>query len=78
MNSLPMKLTSKSGWVCLAGAKTRGPLFNRLHSIDTSSMIDRANYSTTCESVMEPNGLVGIIYSDQNLQNLIPRVSEGV
>jgi hypothetical protein len=73
-----MKLTSKSGWVCLAGAKTRGPHFNRLYAIDTASMIYTQNYSTGCECVMEPNGLVGIIYSDQNLQNLIPRVSEGV
>jgi hypothetical protein len=78
MDNLHMKLTSKSGWVCLTGAKTRGPLFNRLHSIDTSSMIDRANYSTTCEFVMEPNGLVSIIYSERSSQNIMPRIKEFV
>ena len=76
MNNPYMKLTSKHGWVGLYGAKTRGPYFNRLYEIDTASMTYTENYSTGCECVMSSEGLIGIIYSKQHLQNLMPRIKE--
>jgi hypothetical protein len=73
-----LELISQHGWFGINGAKTRSKGFNMLFGIDTFDNIDKYNFLSPCECIMERNGLVSIIYSERSSQNLIPRVSEGV